>query len=111
MAHWRITKALIPPGIALFIALVGWILTEKFNATQLEVTKQRNSAELEVARINAALRYIEFLRSAPEARSEPHKFGDYDCCTGFAPRSSLWFGRRPSTRRHGCVERLGCQVW
>ena len=66
MAHWRITKALIPPGIALFIALVGWILTEKFNATQLEVTKQRNSAELEVARINAALRYIEFLRSAPE---------------------------------------------
>ena len=66
MKYWRITKVLIPPGIALFIATVGWMLTEKFNTTQLEVSKQRNSSELEVARINAALRYIEFLRSAPE---------------------------------------------
>lgn len=59
-------KALINSGIALFVAIVGWLLTDRYNATQIEVTKQRNDAEIEVARINASLNYLEILGDLPE---------------------------------------------
>ena len=66
MNSWEIINILVAPAIALFIAFVGWMLTERYNETQLEVARQRNAAEVEVARINAALRYMEFIRSIPE---------------------------------------------
>ena len=55
--------------LALFIAVVGWVLAERYNTTQLEVAAQRSDADVEIARINAALRYMEFLRDVPEANT------------------------------------------
>ena len=66
MTRWDITKTLVGPAIALFVALVGWVLTDRYNATQLEIANQRKDAETEVARINAALRYIELIGSLHE---------------------------------------------
>lgn len=62
----EIVKVVIGPGIALFVAVVGWVLTNRYNATQLEVATQRSQADVEVAQINAALRYMELLRNVPE---------------------------------------------
>lgn len=66
MTRWEIAKALINPGIALFVAIVGWLLTEQYNATQIEVNRQRNSAEIEIARINASLNYLKILNNLPK---------------------------------------------
>lgn len=66
MTRLEIVKTLINPGIALFVALVGWLLTDRYNATQIEVTKQRNDAEIEIARINASLDYLRILGDLPE---------------------------------------------
>lgn len=62
----EIAKAIVAPVIALFAAVVGWVLTDRYNATQLDVARRRNVADVEIARINAALRYMEFLRNIPE---------------------------------------------
>ena len=61
MIYWDIIKTLVGPAVALLVAFVGWVLTDRYNATQLKITKQRNDAEVEVTRINAALRYIELI--------------------------------------------------
>lgn len=66
MTRSETVKILVNPGIALFVALVGWLLTDRYNATQIEVTKKRNDAEIEIARINASLDYLRILGDLPE---------------------------------------------
>jgi hypothetical protein len=61
----EIAKLLAAPLVALFVASVGWVLTTRYNASQLEIAAQRGAADIEIARINAALRYMEFLRNIP----------------------------------------------
>ena len=62
-----IAKVILAPSIALFVAIVGWLLTSRYNATQLEVESKRGQANIEVARTNAAMRYIELIRNLPDA--------------------------------------------
>jgi hypothetical protein len=63
----EIAKVVVAPAIALFVAVVGWVLTTRYNTTQLEVAMQRGAADVEIARINAAMRYMEVVRNLPEA--------------------------------------------
>ena len=50
------------------------ILTAGYNETQLEIARQRNEAEIEIARTNAALRFMEILHALPEgATSQRHQ--------------------------------------
>jgi hypothetical protein len=62
----EIAKVVVAPLVALFVAAVGWFLTTRYNASQLEIASRRGAADVEIARINAALRYMEFLRNVPE---------------------------------------------
>jgi hypothetical protein len=62
----EIAKVVVAPAIALFVAVVGWVLTTRYNATQLEVAKERGAAEIEIAQTNAAMRYMELMLSIPE---------------------------------------------
>ena len=61
----EIAKIAIAPAIALFVAIVGWVLTASYNSAQRELATQRAEADVEVARINAAIRYLELARSIP----------------------------------------------
>jgi hypothetical protein len=63
----EIAKVVVAPAIALFVAVVGWVLTTRYNTTQLDVAMQRGAADVEIARINAAMRYMELVRNLPEA--------------------------------------------
>jgi hypothetical protein len=63
----EIAKVVVAPAIALFVAVVGWVLTTRYNTTQLDVATQRGAADVEIARINAAMRYMELVRNIPEA--------------------------------------------
>ena len=46
----------------------------RYNETQLEIARQRNEAEIEIARTNAALRFMEILHALPEgATSQRHQ--------------------------------------
>lgn len=56
----EIAKVVVAPAIALFVAVVGWVLTTRYNATQ------RGAADIEIARINAAMRYMELVRNIPK---------------------------------------------
>ncbi len=51
----EIAKVVVAPAIALFVAVVGWVLTTRYNAMQLDVATQRGAADIEIARINAAM--------------------------------------------------------
>lgn len=62
----EIAKVVVAPAIALFVAVVGWVLTTRYNATQLDVATQRGAADIEIAQINAAMRYMELVRNIPE---------------------------------------------
>ncbi len=62
----EVAKVVVAPAIALFVAVVGWVLTTRYNATQLDVATQRGAADIEIARINAAMRYMELVRNLPE---------------------------------------------
>jgi len=64
--RFEIAKVVVAPAIALFVAVVGWVLTTRYNATQLDVATQRGAADIEIARINAAMRYMELVRNLPE---------------------------------------------
>ena len=65
MSWSEIVKTFVTPLVALIIAGVGWKLTGSYNDTQLRIADQRADAEIEVTRINAALRYMEVLRGLP----------------------------------------------
>ena len=65
MSCSEIVKTLVGPVVALIIAVVGAVLTGRYNDTQLRIADQRAHAEIEVTRINAALRYMEVLRGLP----------------------------------------------
>lgn len=58
-------KTLVPAAITLLIAATGWILTDRYNKTQLEIARRKNEGELEVARANAALDYLRVVASIP----------------------------------------------
>jgi hypothetical protein len=62
----EIAKVVVAPAIALFVAVVGWVLTTRYNATQLDVATRRGAADIEIAQINAAMRYMELARNIPE---------------------------------------------
>ncbi|GEM_PF-6644496 len=42
---------------------VGWVLTSRYNATELDVATERDTAAVEIARVNAAMRYMELVRN------------------------------------------------
>jgi len=44
-------------------ATVGWVLTSRYNATQLDAATKRGAAGVEIARVNAAMRYMELVRN------------------------------------------------
>ena len=67
MKRWEIAKLLIGPGIALLIATVGWILADRYNDTQKAITSRQINAEIEISRVNAALRYMDTLSELSEA--------------------------------------------
>lgn len=62
----EIAKVVVAPAIALFVAVVGWVLTTRYNATQLKVAKERGAAEIKIAQTNAAMRYMELMLNIPE---------------------------------------------
>lgn len=62
----EIAKIAVAPLVTLLIAAVGWVITNSYNATQLEISTRKNAADLEIAQINAALRYVESIRNIPK---------------------------------------------
>ena len=65
----EIVKIVVAPAIALFVAIVGWALAASYNSAQRDLATQRAEADVEVARINAAMRYMELVRDIPERES------------------------------------------
>ena len=66
ISGFDIAKILVGPAIALFVAIVGWGLTASYNSAQRDLATQRTEADIEIARTNAAMRYVELLRDIPE---------------------------------------------
>lgn len=54
-------KPIIPITITLIISIFGWIITGKFNQSQLTITENKNRADKEIAQINASLSYIKLM--------------------------------------------------
>lgn len=55
-------KVVVAPLAAIIIAAVGWALTTAYNRTQLSISAEKNAADVEVARINAALSFANTYR-------------------------------------------------
>ena len=69
ISRFEIAKIIVNSAIALFVASVGWSLTESYNSVQQDLATQRSESDVEIARINAAMRYMELVRDIPEGES------------------------------------------
>lgn len=63
-------KIIIGPLAAVIVAAVGWALTSAYNKTQFDIAIEKNKADVEVARINAALSFANIYRQIPEADTQ-----------------------------------------
>src|SRR5712691_7696490 len=59
-------KVIIAPLSAVIVAAVGWALTSAYNKTQFDIARGKNQADVEVARINAALSFANIYREIPD---------------------------------------------
>lgn len=60
-ANIEVFRIAFAPVVALVIALVGWIITTSYNATQTRIAQEKNATDAEVARTNASIRFVELL--------------------------------------------------
>lgn len=58
----EVIKVILPLLTTSLIAAVGWNITSRHNATQLRIGEEKNLAELEIAKTNAGLRYLEIVK-------------------------------------------------
>ena len=68
--NWRNIRTLAGPLAAIVVGISGAILTGGYNKTQLEIARQRSEAEIEIARTNAALRFMEISESDTSQRHQ-----------------------------------------
>jgi hypothetical protein len=61
----------VAPLVTLIIAVVGWIITTRYNNTQLRIARDKNSADVEVAKVNASMQFLQVLEKIPQ--TEPEK--------------------------------------
>lgn len=63
----ELDKAIVAPAVALFFAVVSWVLTSREDATRLDVARQRGAADVEIAPIDAVRGHMELVRILPVA--------------------------------------------
>lgn len=55
----EVAKLWVTPALTLVVAIVGWILTDRYNSTQIQIAEQRGKDEIEITRISAAMKFME----------------------------------------------------
>jgi hypothetical protein len=74
---WTALKDLAIPFIAVLVAVVGWYITAANNKTQADVAKtnaesakRKNEADVEIAKTNAAMAFLQLYDKVPESEPE-----------------------------------------
>lgn len=69
--YLEILKIAVAPFVAFLIAVFGWVITAMFTESQQNIAREKNIADIEISKTNAAISFLQHLEKIPA--KEPEK--------------------------------------